>query len=369
MKTSDKPFWQWVEKRCPIVGLTEARLANKLDVTPQTFASWKARNQFRTDLLERLGEALGEVVSVSRAVKTLKVQLIAAREKVGGVQRPKIEEALSKSDAAYRRMEKTYERYASYTLPLIQSLGKDCFFSFSGCTTSPYEFEGIRSGNPLALELAKALFRGAMLLYIRPTKEGVDYYEEEWGYGRIVRHEDAINEIRFFREFVEELLVSGKAFPQRRMESLEAQAWLHERLSQCYILRSPMWMPGIGLGMVGWAHARDLKARMTISLPGGKFGGVLMYPSYNTFEFRFGRVLRRVVATARSEIEAMRQGGMNPKEARVHLSHLKGKDDAMFEHTAKFYDAFDRLLRTVTSHEAPADALDRIVGAGKHEKS
>ena len=69
-----------------------------------------------------------------------------------------------------------------------------------------------------------------------------------------------------------------------------------------------MWMPGVSLSMIGWTHARELKARMTISLPGARFGGMLVYPRYLTLEFRFMRFLRAVVLEACKEIQA-RAGG------------------------------------------------------------
>ena len=68
-----------------------------------------------------------------------------------------------------------------------------------------------------------------------------------------------------------------------------------------------MWMPGVSLSMIGWTHARELKSRMTISLPGARFGGMLVYPRYLTLEFRFLRFLRAVVLEACKEIQA-RQG-------------------------------------------------------------
>ena len=357
MKASDRPFWRWVAEHCEKMDLTEAKLAGQLKISPQTLASWKARNQFRRSLFGRLKEVLGAKMSLKQAVGTYKVRLILDRGPQSDGRRHPVETALRNANVAYRRVEKTFYRYADHALPLIRGLGENCFFAFSSCTTSPYEFEDIKPGNPLAEEMAQALFRGALLLYIRPTAKGMEYYEGTWGYGRVVRFEEAKNEVRAFRKFVEDKLVAG-APSLPRMAAEEAKAWLHARLSQCYIHRSPMWMPGVGLGMAGWTQARDIKARMTISLPGGLFGGVLVYPQYYPLEYRFGRVLRLVVRMACEELEAMRDRKPPPKRRRVYLPHLNGSDDPMLSSTHSFYQRFDRLLRTVSSHDAPPEALD-----------
>src|SRR5262249_48596355 len=159
----------------------------------------------------------------------------------------------------------------------------------------PYEFENTPEGHEIALGLARALCRGALCLYIRPNEEGVSYYRDTWGYGQLVYQEHALAEIAAFRSLLKGWMVRGEVPGQPRIAADEADRILHERLDQCYVGRSPMWMPGVSLSMIGWTHERELKVRTTISLPGARFGGMLVYPRYQTLEFRFLRFVRAVV--------------------------------------------------------------------------
>lgn len=137
------------------------------------------------------------------------------------------------------------------------------------------------------------------------------------------------------------------------MTAGEADRILLERLDQCYVTRSPMWMPGTILGMVGWTHARELKARMTIGLPGARFGGMLIYPRYLTLEFRFMRFLRAVVLEACKELLACRDGR---SEGQVQL--VLPEDESHLSQVERFYDRFSRLLRSVYSIEPGEGALN-----------
>src|SRR5262249_8149127 len=128
---------------------------------------------------------------------------------------------------------------------------------------------------------------------------------------------------------------------------------LHERLDQCYVTRSPMWMPGTILGMIGWTHARELKARMTIGLPGARFGGMLVYPRYMTLEFRFMRFLRAVVLGACKELLGR---GAGRAEGEVQL--VLPAEEYNLKQIERFYDRFSRLLRSVYSIEPGEGALN-----------
>ena len=181
----------------------------------------------------------------------------------------------------------------------------------------PYEFENTPEGHEIALALARALCNGTLCLYIRPNEEGVSYYRDTWGYGQLVYQEHALIEIAAFRSLLKGWMIKGEVPGQPRIAAAEADRILHERLGQCYVSRSPMWMPGVSSSMIGWTHARELKSRMTISLPGARFGGMLVYPRYLTLEFRFLRFLRAVVLETCKEIQAGKEGRT---EGRVQIA-------------------------------------------------
>ncbi len=136
------------------------------------------------------------------------------------------------------------------------------------------------------------------------------------------------------------------------MSAGEAERILHERLDQCYVTRSPMWMPGTILSMIGWTNERELKARMTMGLPGARFGGLLVYPRYLTLEFRFMRFLRAVVLEACKELLARKDGRT---EGQVQLA--LPDEESKLRQMERFYERFSRLLRSVYSIEPGEGAL------------
>ena len=104
--------------------------------------------------------------------------------------------------------------------------------------------------------------------------------------------------------------------------------------------------------MIGWTHARELKARMTISLPGARFGGMLVYPRYLTLEFRFMRFLRTVVLEACKEILA--RGKAGPK---ARWSSSRPATRRTGRYVERFYEKYSQLLRSVYSIEPGEGAL------------
>ena len=202
------------------------------------------------------------------------------------------EEALRRINREYRIAEKTFRRYSGHTLRMLHTLGENCFYAFSAPTNTPYEFENTPDGHAIAAAIAGAVCKGTLCLYIRPNEEGVSYYRDTWSYGQLVYQKDAIEEMAAFRSLLKGWMIRGEVEGQPKMSVAEADRIVHERLDQCHVTRSPMWMPGVILCMVGWTHARELKARMTIGLPGARFGGMLVYPRYLTLEFRFMRFVR-----------------------------------------------------------------------------
>ena len=195
--------------------------------------------------------------------------------------------------------------------------------------------------------MPQALCKGTLCLYIRPNEEGVSYYRDTWGYGQLVYQKHAIEEMAAFRALIKGWMVRGRS---RRPAEAERRArpigFVYERLDQCHVTRSPMWMPGVILCMVGWTHARELKARMTIGLPGARFGGMLVYPRYLTLEFRFMRFLRAVVLEACKEIQARAKAA---PRARCSSSCRTSRRNA--QSIERFYVTFSHLLRSVYSIE------------------
>ena len=91
---------------------------------------------------------------------------------------------------------------------------------------------------------------------------------------------------------------------------------------------------------------------MTVSLPGARFGGMLVYPRYLTLEFRFLRFVRAVVLEACNEIQARREGRT---EGRVQL--VLPEDERSLKHIERFYEKYSALLRSVYSIELGDAAL------------
>jgi hypothetical protein len=182
------------------------------------------------------------------------------------------------------------------------------------------------------------LLNGALCLYIRPDKERVAYYES-WNLKELVSYEQSVEQIGHFRARVKEWLTDG-VFGYPLGES-EADRILYERLQQCYISDSPMWMPGVGLSMVGRLYDKHLTTRMAISLPGGEFGGVLLYPHYPLFEHRFREFVGKLVSDACVEVKARKKG-----RSRRKIGIDNNYDYIDF--TESFYMKFDQLIRTVT---------------------
>ena len=206
----------------------------------------------------------------------------------------------------------------------------------------------MRSLQPLPRRLCK----GAICLYIRPTEEGVSYYRDTWSYGQLVYQKDAIEEMAAFRSLIKGWMVRGELPGQPKLSFDEADRIVYERLDQCHVTRSPMWMPGVILCMVGWTHDRELKARMTIGLPGARFGGMLVYPRYLTLEFRFMRFVRAVVMEACKELRAHAQGR---SEGQVQL--ILPDDMKHARSIERFYAKYSQLLRSVYSIEPGDGAL------------
>ena len=103
-------------------------------------------------------------------------------------------------------------------------------------------------------------------------------------------------------------MIRGEVEGQPKMSVAEADRIVHERIDQCHVTRSPMWMPGVILCMVGWTHARELKARMTIGLPGARFGGMLVYPRYSDPRVPIHAIRATVVLEACKEVRARAEG-------------------------------------------------------------
>lgn len=340
-------FWAELEARIDQKGMTKSQFAWELGISPQGLSSWKERNQIRRQCLPQISSLLDwPEITETCLQKTYKVKVINGRPSTPqNIEPNKFLAVLRKSNRSYRSHEKYYKQYAKQSLQVLDALGENGFFAFSSCTTSPYEFEPSPEGNTIATAIAKAIDRGVLCLYIRPTNLGVQYYTKEWGYGRVVEHSEAVKEMEGFRDRVKRDLVRGVG--KQKYSSAKAEAAVYERMDQCYVKTSPMWMPGVGLSMMGQFHARELNARMAITLPGGKFGGLLIYPQYYALEFRFARFLRKVVLDACEQLAQPDEE--RPIQLLVSDQHRKS--------LGIFYNRYSQILRTVSSIVPPDSAL------------
>ena len=197
--------------------------------------------------------------------------------------------------------------------------------------------------------------------YIRPREAGVAYFEKDWGYGRVISQKAAKREFDDFRCFVRDYLRRGYLPANTTSRQDDSDRLIYERLAQCYITSSPMWMPGVGLGILGWSDPTDLKTRVTISLPGGKFGGVLTFPLQSALEFRFARVLSVVVSAACAELSRLATDPSLPP-ACTHIeieSDLEAEQRTWIE---AFYNRFQDLLRPIASGQPDPSILGGIIG-------
>ena len=345
-------FWTEVIRLLRRVNKNESWLARRLGVPAQTLSSWKQRNQFRRACLEHLGELLHWQGLNEESAVQLGVELIETKVPAKVETHP-TEYALSRINHEYRVAEKTFKWYPGHTLRLLHTLGDHCFYAFSAPTNTPYEFENTPDGHAIAVAIAKALCQGTLCLYIRPNEEGVSYYRDIWSYGQLIYQQHAIEEMTAFRAQLTAWMVRGEVEGQPKMSAAEADRIVSERLDQCYVTRSPVWMPGVSLSMIGWTYNRELKARMTISLPGARFGGMLVYPRYLTLEFRFMRFLRAVVLEACKEIQARREGRT---QGQVEL--ILPEEEKKLRSIERFYEKYSQLLRSVYSIEPGEGALN-----------
>jgi hypothetical protein len=342
-------FWAELETRIRAAGMTEGKFASLVGISPQGFSSWKERHQFRRGSLAKAARILDwKELDEDSAEKIFKLKLIAGRITPGARHdADDFVKALRGINMSYRRNIISFKRYADLSLTVLDALGVGGFFAFSGCTNSPYEFENTTDGARIAKAIAKAINRGILCLYIRPTEKGVAYYTKRWDYGRVVQQEEAVKELEGFRILVKKELRSGAAGTQR--SASEADRMVYEQLDQCYVDRSPMWMPGVGLSMFGQFRAPHVTARMAITLPGGFFGGLLIYPHYYVLEVRFVRFLHKVVLDACREVRALQDDSTHGRVKLIVSSkqHIK--------YTDKFYKTFSKILRNVSSIEPPSD--------------
>lgn len=347
-------FWAEIGRRVRDARMTEAQFGERIGISPQGLSSWKRRHHFRRQSLPMAAQLLKwPELDEDSAQKQFGLELINGRVSSRGQATPdKFIKALRQANKSYRRNLGAFSRYAKQSLPVLDALEEGGFFAFSACTSSPYEFEKTDEGRAVSLTIAAAINRGVLCLYIRPTEKGGAYYTRRWAYGRVVKHEEAVKEMEAFRAQVKADLQAGvghagpgasKRTPQ------DAERLVYERLDQCYVDRSPMWMPGVGLSMLGQFRAPELTARMAITLPGGKFGGLMIYPHYYLLEVRFGRFLHKVVLDACKEVKAMQQ---NDTLGRVQIIANSKQHQRLIE---RFYERYSQLLRMVSSIEPPSE--------------
>jgi hypothetical protein len=350
-------FWKEVDTRRKRVSLSQ--LAKKINVPRGTLFSWRKRNRidryYFTDLTTKLDN--WKITEDEATRMGLHFTDRGPSQKEPGPHQ--FGDNLLKASQLYNHeFKEHFKRYARNTAQVINTLGDDCFFAFCSSTTIPHEFmrrsyddildEREAQGREIGYAIGRALLNGALCLYIRPDKERVAYYEG-WNFKDLVSYEGSFDQIGHFRARVKDWLTDGRfGYP---LDEAEADEILYGRLQQCYINDAPMWMPGVGLSMVGRLDDKHLTTRMAISLPGGEFGGVLLYPHYPLFEHRFREFVGKVVSDARAEVQARKKG----------RSGRKIKIDSNNDYIGlmeTFYSQFDRLIRGVPGTE-PAKPIKK----------
>ena len=146
-------------------------------------------------------------------------------------------------------------------------------------------------------------------------------------------------------------MVRGEVEGQPKLSVAEADRIVHERLDQCHVTRSPMWMPGVILWMVSWTHARELKARMTIGLPGADRGHAGL-PALPDVGIPVHAVRAQVMLEACNELQAHAEGRT---EGQVQL--ILPEEPKYAKSIERFYVKYSHLLRSVYSIEPGERAL------------
>ena len=273
---------------------------------------------------------------------------------------------------------------------VLQTLGENCFYAFSAPTNTPYEFENTPDGHEIAMALARALCQGNALPLHPPQRGRRVVLSGHLGLRPVGLPGTRPRGDRGLPLAAQGLDGQGRGAGPAQVGAAEADRILHERLDQCYVSRSPMWMPGVSPSMIGWTHARELKARMTISLPGARFGGMLVYPRYLTLEFRFMRFLRAVVLEACKEIQARKEGRTEGQvqvvtpddEARrendravlpevfptaaIGLQHRAGRRRPQLERH-RFAAPFIGVMKSRTAHRGFVDGFAALIVSGARQ--
>lgn len=347
-------FWQEVERQR--TRKNERRLslngiAKRLNVPVGTLISWRKRGQMNSYFLKELLRILHWPLAEDDPIITMGVHLFYNEPSQRKTGLHEFVDKLRKAGDAYvADCLPKLKRYSGHSQEAVNALGEHCIFVYTSVSVTPHEFEDAsysgrtsaggahqeeEQGREIGHAIARALLNGAHCLYIRPDRERVAYYEK-WNMQELISYERSVEQIGHFRARLRKWFADG-TFGYPLGES-EIETLLYGRLQQCYVNDSPIWMPGVGLSMVGMLYDRKLITRMAISLPGGEFGGVLLYPHYPLFEQRFGEFVGKVVSDACvAANEAKKSHPKRIKNIIINQSHA--------ELTASFYTAFDQLIR------------------------
>lgn len=353
MPQSLSQFWVSLEQRRAERRISLTQLSKNLNVPLQTLVSWRERNRFRTSCLPLLATVLAWKISAAGA-RLKGVHLMEDRTRIPVLRHP-VEDVLHRINRSYRKAERAMTQYAEGTAQVMGSLGANCFFGFSSCTVTPREFEKsdrTSEGQEFVRLLAGAVSRGTLLLYVRPTAMTVRYYQGTWGFDHIVKYDESVREFRWFCDEVKRMLVSGES-GEPKMSPNEAEVAVHAGIDQCYVSRSPMWMPGISLRMLHWTTNRNLKGRVLMGMPGGEFGELFVYPQYYVIEFRVAKFLGQVVSEACEILEHGKAESPGPGNSYVGVE--LHDSDGQLKHRKEFYKKCSKYLRTVHSHEPKED--------------
>lgn len=346
-------FWREVDARRKSLPL--AGLAKKLRVPKNTLYSWRERGSFNSYYIAALLDILKWDVGPRVALRSCKN--VFHREPVAKAPAAQaFGDRLRKIGKSYADLALNMEAYSVHSHELIKTLGKDSLFVFASSTTIPYEFmdreyadyEEPLGGSPqqgreIGHAIARAMLKGTLFLYIRPDRERVEYYKK-WRFTELVSYEEAVDQIEHFRSRVKAWYMEGVIGAP--MSEAEADEVLSDRLQQCYVGDSPMWMPGVGLSMAGKLYGKELTRAMAISLPGGAFGGVLMYPHYPLLEHRFTEFVTHVVGGI---CNLMRDGRREVWLSDLDLRIEVNTDNSYY--SERFYIEIYQILRSIARTE------------------
>ena len=340
------PFWDEIEERLKgaDAGLNSMKaLANALKVPEGSLWPWKHEGRFPRALLPEMIGALPWPELTEELAEQLQVEWIEnyrPRQPSHSVPREKpepplspFEQELQVADREYMEFRKACERYAEHTARVFGALDGQSYFAFTSCTTMPYEIRrDVDQGEQTAEAIARAIAKGVLCLYIFPTRKGARYYSKGWGFHETYTHEQYRLRMNTLRERLRRIL------HRDGLTAADADRRIAASLNGCFVNRSPMWMPGVGLSIAGRRLFGSEIDRVMVSLPGSRFGGILVYPNYEIIQIRMRRFVRQVAVWAQVAASERKHGRAGGGKVMLDLPDDAGREQ--FEQAERFFDRY-----------------------------